>query len=75
MDREERFAPVLAVYRAIDDAIGTILEQVGPETTVLVVSLTGMAPNFTGNMILDEVLRRIDGVEARERALSPHPAT
>jgi predicted AlkP superfamily phosphohydrolase/phosphomutase len=62
-----RLDPVRRVYRAIDDAIGAILEQVGPETTVLVVSLTGMAPNFTGNMILDDVLRRIDGVDATTR--------
>ncbi len=56
--------PVVSVYAAIDSAIGRILEDVGPETTVIVFSATGMGPNYTGNLVLDEVLRRIDGVEA-----------
>jgi predicted AlkP superfamily phosphohydrolase/phosphomutase len=56
--------PVGLVYSSIDEAIGRILEDVGPETTVIVFSATGMGPNYTGNMLLDEVLRRIDGREA-----------
>jgi len=56
--------PVSAVYGAIDAAIGRILEDVGDDTTVVVFSATGMAPNFTGNMMLDDILRRIDGVGA-----------
>jgi predicted AlkP superfamily phosphohydrolase/phosphomutase len=56
--------PVVSVYAAIDRAIGRILADVGPETTVIVFSATGMGPNYTGNLVLDEVLRRIEGVAA-----------
>lgn len=63
-DAEALGDPVLAVYAAIDRAIGGILEEVAPGTTVLVFSATGMGPNYTGNLILDELLRRIDGIAA-----------
>lgn len=56
--------PVVRVYGAIDEAIGEIREVAGPDTTVVVFSATSMGPNYTGNLILDEVLRRIDGVQA-----------
>jgi len=56
--------PVLAVYASIDAALGRILTDAPSDTTVLVVSATGMGPNYTGNLMLDELLRRIDGVPA-----------
>jgi predicted AlkP superfamily phosphohydrolase/phosphomutase len=56
--------PVLDVYQAIDGAIGRILECVDDDTTVLVFSGTGMGPNYTGNHLLDEVLRRLEGRQA-----------
>jgi len=57
--------PVMAVYAALDAAIGRLVEAAGPDTTVLVVSATGMGPNYTANLVLDEMLRRIDGVDAK----------
>lgn len=59
--------PVLTVYRAIDDAIGELLATVDDHTTVLVVSATGMGPNYTGNLMLDEILRRRDGIAATRK--------
>jgi len=53
--------PVLAVYRAIDAAIGRMLEDVDDDTVAMVVSCTGMGPNYTGNYLLDEMLRRLEG--------------
>jgi predicted AlkP superfamily phosphohydrolase/phosphomutase len=53
--------PVMSVYEAIDASIGRILEDVDDDTTVIVLSVTGMAANYTGNLLLDEVLRRLEG--------------
>jgi predicted AlkP superfamily phosphohydrolase/phosphomutase len=60
--------PVLDVYRAIDASIGRMIAGVDDDTTVIVFSGTGMGPNYTGNYLLDEVLRRIDGIAATRRA-------
>jgi predicted AlkP superfamily phosphohydrolase/phosphomutase len=53
--------PVLEVYRSIDRAIGEMVKMVDDDTLVIVLSCTGMGPNYTGNLMLDEVLRRLDG--------------
>lgn len=53
--------PVMDVYAAIDASTGRILEQLGDDVVVVVVSVTGMGANYTGNYVLDEVLRRLDG--------------
>jgi predicted AlkP superfamily phosphohydrolase/phosphomutase len=53
--------PLMDVYAAIDAATGRILEAVGDDALVLVVSVTGMGANYTGNFILDEALRRLEG--------------
>jgi predicted AlkP superfamily phosphohydrolase/phosphomutase len=53
--------PVMDVYAAIDASIGRILDDVDRETFVLVVSCTGMGPNYSGNHVLDEILRRREG--------------
>jgi predicted AlkP superfamily phosphohydrolase/phosphomutase len=52
--------PVEQVYGDIDAAIGRILADVDDDTTVIVFSGTGMGPNYTGNRLLDDVLRAID---------------
>ena len=54
--------PVLEVYRAIDRAIGELIEDLDDDVCVIVVSCTGMGPNYTGNLLLDEVLRRLEGL-------------
>jgi predicted AlkP superfamily phosphohydrolase/phosphomutase len=52
--------PVERVYRAIDKAIGRLLDRIGPETTVMLFSGTGMGPNYGGNHVLDDILARLD---------------
>lgn len=52
--------PVELVYREIDAAIGRIIDDVDDDTTVIVFSGTGMGPNYTGNHLLDDVLRALD---------------
>ena len=53
--------PVKDVYVAIDAQIGKLLALAGPDTTVILLSGTGMGPNFPGNHLLDEVLTRLEG--------------
>jgi predicted AlkP superfamily phosphohydrolase/phosphomutase len=53
--------PVLQVYTAIDASIGRMLEDVDDDTLVVFFSGTGMGPNYTGNYVLDEMLRRLEG--------------
>lgn len=52
--------PIEQVYAAIDAAIGRIVDDVDDDTTVIVFSGTGMGPNYTGNHLLDDVLRALD---------------
>ena len=52
--------PVLAVYRAIDDALGSIIEGLDPETLLLAYFSHGMGPHYDGEHLLAEVLRRLD---------------
>jgi predicted AlkP superfamily phosphohydrolase/phosphomutase len=51
--------PMLAVYRALDDAVGRLVGSVGPETTVLVFCSHGMGPNYYGAHLLGDVLARL----------------
>jgi predicted AlkP superfamily phosphohydrolase/phosphomutase len=53
--------PVMRLYQAIDRGIGEIVEAAGDDTLVIVISCTGMGANYSGNLILDEVLRRFEG--------------
>jgi len=55
--------PVREIYAAIDRGMGKILSSIEEDTFVIVFSGTGMGPNYTGNYILDEVLRRLEGRE------------
>lgn len=52
--------PVKDVYVAIDAQIGRLVDLVGPDTSVILLSGTGMGPNFSGNHLLDEVLGRLE---------------
>ncbi len=65
----ERLAdPLLRVYRALDRAIGRLRASLPPETRLLVFSDLDMGPNYTGEHILDDILRSLEG------ALWPGPA-
>ena len=44
-------------FRALVSLIATLPAPL----LVIVASVTGMGPNYTGNYVLDEVLRRLDG--------------
>lgn len=50
---------LLAVYQAVDRGIGELVDRVGEDTTVLVVSGDGVAPNRAGWHLLPEALRRL----------------
>lgn len=54
--------PVQEVYVALDRAVGRILACVSEQTTVILFAGSGMGPNYTGNHLLDEALRRLEGV-------------
>jgi predicted AlkP superfamily phosphohydrolase/phosphomutase len=58
--------PVQDVYIALDRAVGRILECVSPATTFILFSGSGMGPNYTGNHLLDEALRRLEGIPATQ---------
>lgn len=69
----ERFGdPVKDVYAAVDRALGTLLEHAGPQTTTVVFAGPGMGPNYSGNFLLEKILRRIDGRPDRDRNAIPH---
>ncbi len=52
--------PVQDVYRALDRALGRILERLPADTTVFTYTGTGFGPDHTANHLLDELLRRMD---------------
>jgi Uncharacterized conserved protein len=53
--------PIQDLYVAIDAAIGKLVEQAGPQATVMVFTGPGMGPNYTANFLLDGILRRLEG--------------
>jgi predicted AlkP superfamily phosphohydrolase/phosphomutase len=58
--------PIKDIYVEIDRGFGSILNRLGSDTRVLFLSSHGMGPAFDGNAVLDEVLRRIEGLAPRE---------
>jgi predicted AlkP superfamily phosphohydrolase/phosphomutase len=56
--------PLREVYAAIDRAFAQIIAATDDDTVVIVFSGTGMGPNYTGNFILDDVLRNLEGKQA-----------
>jgi predicted AlkP superfamily phosphohydrolase/phosphomutase len=62
-----------SLYIACDAAIGTLLERLDPDTSVLIFSLHGMAPNTSRADLLPEMLRRIlaEGSAAAQEAPAP----
>jgi predicted AlkP superfamily phosphohydrolase/phosphomutase len=53
--------PLLATYRALDEAIGRVVSVLDDRDFLFVVGGLGMESCYTGNHLLDEVLARIDG--------------
>jgi predicted AlkP superfamily phosphohydrolase/phosphomutase len=56
---------VRRVYRAVDAAVGEIVDAVGPETTVALVDLHGMSSSGGHSLLLREILIRL-GYETPE---------
>jgi predicted AlkP superfamily phosphohydrolase/phosphomutase len=51
--------PVADVYAAVDRGLGVLLDEVGADTTVLVLASHGMGPHYDGTFLLPEILRRL----------------
>lgn len=61
--------PLRDCYRAFDRALGSLLETVGEDTSVLLFGSHGMGPAYSGTGLLDRVLLRLDApAESRHRA-------
>ncbi|MDG2304725.1 MAG: alkaline phosphatase family protein [Candidatus Binatia bacterium] len=54
--------PLRDVYAAIDEGLGRILSAAGPEATVIVLASHGMGAHYDGTFMLDEILRRREGI-------------
>ena len=52
--------PVKAVYVGLDHAVGRLLDNVGPGTTVVVLAGLGIEPDYTANHLMDDILCRIE---------------
>jgi len=51
--------PIYDIYKAIDRAIGKILEHVTDDTIIFLLASHGMAHNVGGNFLLSEILERL----------------
>lgn len=65
--------PVKKVYVALDTAIGKLLEVAGPDVKVVVFTGPGIETNDNANHLLDEILRRIEGLPPREAKQKTSP--
>ena len=59
--------PMLAVYAAVDAAIGASIKHVGDDTTVIVLTSMGMGPKYTITSIFEEILLRLGYSEPSPR--------
>ena len=60
--------PLLKVYRALDRAVGKLTALAGPEAHLLIFSDLDMGPNYTGEHILDDILKSLEARLWPERA-------
>jgi len=56
--------PLRDVYAAIDAGIGEILATAGADSTVVVLASHGMGAHYDGTFLLDDILRRLEGLPA-----------
>ena len=63
--------PLRDVYAALDTALGRVLERVAPDATVVVLASHGMGAHYDGTFLLDEVLRRLEGLDTSDRPPAP----
>lgn len=52
--------PVLRVYRAIDRAVGRLLEICHDDCAIVLLASHGIGPHFDGSHIADRLLRKVD---------------
>jgi len=69
-DPVELKSAIRSVYTAVDAAIADLVEQLRPDTTVLIVSSHGMKANYNALELLPRLLERFSGVE---RHMSQRP--
>jgi predicted AlkP superfamily phosphohydrolase/phosphomutase len=53
--------PMLEVYRAIDAAVGMLLQQIPSECHVAVLASHGMAGHYDAEFLLEDILRKLEG--------------
>ncbi len=53
-------APITQCYRALDKAVGIILDAAGEDTDVFLFAGPGMEPLTSANPAMDEIVRRLD---------------
>ncbi len=54
--------PIHDVYKAIDDALASVIKLIGDDGTLLVILSHGMGPAPGGKLALDDILRHFEGV-------------
>jgi len=52
--------PLLRVYGALDRALGSVVERLGDDATLMVVLSHGMGPNYNGDHLFPELLARFN---------------
>ena len=68
--------PLFDVYKALDNALGRLLDQIDDETIVLVLTVIGMGPNHSASFLLDDVLLRLERKQpAKSRVSLDHVHT
>jgi predicted AlkP superfamily phosphohydrolase/phosphomutase len=63
--RAECGDPIEQAYRNADTELERLVDAAGPDAAVIVFSLLGMGPNYSGEHLLDEMLLRVDGSNPR----------
>lgn len=53
--------PLRDVYIALDEAVGALVAQAGPSTTVMVYMTHGIQEGYTGVRLLDRILAKLNG--------------
>jgi len=53
--------PMKEIYQTLDSALARLLEAAGPETRTIVLASHGMGPLYGESVLLDEILRRLEG--------------
>ena len=59
-DRFSASDPVLRVYRAIDRAVGQLVDACPDDCAIVLLASHGMGPHFDGSHLADRLLRKVD---------------